>query len=143
MTLDEKLDLRPKGSSIAVRAYPPRLRDAAVELAAAVSTEEKEPSEARYKRPRLSDPENGGGIVPFGVPPLAPEAPVPAQIVRISAGRAASASGIHPYTNEGDFFLSSCTRTFRTYSCGTPRGLARGWAQRWRLYLQWPNGRCL
>jgi len=44
-------------------------------------------------------------FVRFCVPRLPPAAGVPRQTLRISAGRAAAAAGIHPYTDVGDLFL--------------------------------------
>uniref|UniRef100_A0A7S4RY27 Uncharacterized protein n=1 Tax=Alexandrium monilatum TaxID=311494 RepID=A0A7S4RY27_9DINO len=41
----------------------------------------------------------------FGVPRLLRSAAVPQQTLRISAGRAAAAAGIHPYADVGDLFL--------------------------------------
>jgi len=55
--------------------------------------------------PEASDELELVELGPFGVPRLLPSAAVPHQTLRISAGRAAAAAGIHPYADVGDIFL--------------------------------------
>lgn len=92
----EKQSLCVRGAQINVRANPPRLRPKPHAEAAA------EPS---AKRQRQEDDSELVDFETFQVPRLPASAGPPRQTLRISAGRAAAAAGLHPWTDVGDLFL--------------------------------------
>jgi len=124
---EEKVSLSLRGARIDVRANPPRLGAGAKRAApadvvdvpseaggAAASGEpaakrRKQQEEASALQAHSADDDEPEIIsVHFGtfsVPRLPVTASVPRQTLRISAGRAAAAAGIHPYTDIGDLFL--------------------------------------
>jgi len=141
----EKIVLSVKGTSVNVRARPPRLTNKTDCVAGAVAAGANNATDAvavtgSSKRVRSEDAasdaglkdlpapkraksenflqdssmqaqhvpqtdESSGSAFPFGVPPLLDKAEVPDQLLRISAGRAAAAAGIHPFTDIGEMFL--------------------------------------
>lgn len=129
--VDEKLELRVKGTGTHVRAHPPRLRAAAsaimLPLVCPSAEDVQEPPQKCAKVAATSSAEAAATardaeqlasvktlrvaedprlLGPFAsVPRLLQPETVPRQTLRISAGRAAAAAGIHPYTDIGDLFL--------------------------------------
>ena len=93
---DGKRSLCVKGARIDIRADPARLQCVVGNRGYVI-----EPLVKRQRKDHweLVD------FVSFQVPRLIRSAEIPRQILRISAGRAASAAGIHPWTDMGDLFL--------------------------------------
>eukprot|EP00929_Paragymnodinium_shiwhaense_P038468 TRINITY_DN20313_c0_g1_i1.p1 TRINITY_DN20313_c0_g1~~TRINITY_DN20313_c0_g1_i1.p1 ORF type:complete len:558 (-),score=175.61 TRINITY_DN20313_c0_g1_i1:378-2015(-) len=112
--VNDKLNLRIKGTSVCIRAFPPRLQEEAkCRKGQAASEPAAEPAQKRLRlqeaaaEPRCgsSSPVEEVELADHSVFRLRAGAPLPAQTLRFSAGRAAKAAGIHPYTDVGELFL--------------------------------------
>ena len=106
--IDEKLNLRVRGTYTSIRAFQPRLRSVLVS-ATPPGMDEKAAIDASScceppaKRNRQLAAEITFGL--FGIPRLVCPDCVPRQTLRFSGSKVASAAGIHPFTDVGDLFV--------------------------------------
>lgn len=102
----EKASVSLRGTRVDIRANPPRLCE--LVKRAAAHGELGEPERKRRKGCSVDEEVEEAVAIEiglFGVPRLLPGAAIPRQTLRISAGRAAAAAGIHPFTDVGELFL--------------------------------------
>jgi len=102
--------LSVRGARLEVRAWPARLLGTEVQAGGEAQGAGHPPRKRLRTEPAAArEDEAEGPETPetglFGIPRLLRSSTVPHQTLRISAGRAAAAAGIHPYTDVGDMFL--------------------------------------
>jgi len=114
-----KVNISIKGTAMSIRAFPPRLQkmlESKTELLDESKLGLEQPPSKRFRSEISSHPLSAlvdestrefdvVEIGTFKIPRLLPAASIPKQTLRISAGRAAAAAGIHPFTDVGDLFL--------------------------------------